>query len=75
VSLKPAAHLRFAISAWLGGTKSRPVLARRTAAGAVPPGATQAQVILTLATTQTDANGPNAPQAGYDYATAAAITG
>ncbi|HMD91775.1 MAG TPA: alkaline phosphatase family protein [Trebonia sp.] len=56
------------------GRQARPVLARRTAAGAVPPGTARAQVILTLATTLTNANGPNAPQAGYDYATAAGLS-
>ena len=56
------------------GRQQRPVLARRTASGAVPPGTARAQVIVTLATTLTNANGPNAPQAGYDYATAAGLS-
>ncbi len=56
------------------GKQSRPVLARRAATGAVPAGATEAQVILTLATTLTDANGPDAPQTGYDYAAAGGLS-
>ena len=47
-------------------------LQRRTATGALPAGAVTAQVTLTLATTLTDINGPDAPQTGYDYATAGA---
>jgi YVTN family beta-propeller protein len=53
------------------GRQAHPVLARKTAAGVVPLGTAQAEVILTLATTLTDWNGPYAPQVGYDYATAA----
>jgi YVTN family beta-propeller protein len=56
------------------GRQARAVLEHRTATGTVPPGTTRAQVTLTLATTLTDANGPNAPQVGYDYATAADLS-
>jgi len=94
-----AGATRYALSGWLGGTRtsdaevtvrflnargqvtgtavigpagrqSRPVLTSRSAAGAVPAGTTHAQVTVTLATTLTDDNGPNAPQTGYDYAVA-----
>jgi YVTN family beta-propeller protein len=54
--------------------QARPVLERRTATGTVPPGTTRAQVTVTLTTTLTDDNGPNAPQTGYNYATAADLS-
>ena len=46
----------------------------RQAAGTVPAGATRARVTITLTTTLTDWNGPDAPQTGYNYATAADIS-
>jgi len=49
------------------------VLDYRQAAGTVPAGATRARVTITLTTTLTDWNGPDAPQTGYNYATAADI--
>jgi YVTN family beta-propeller protein len=52
------------------GKQAKPVLASRGASGAIPAGTTHAQVTLVLATTLTDYNGPDAPQVGYDYATA-----
>ncbi len=56
------------------GRQQRPVLQRRTATAPLPAGAVTAQVTLTLATTLTNANGPDAPQVGYDYATAGAVS-
>ena len=44
------------------------------AAGPVPAGVTRARVTITLTTTLTDWNGPDAPQTGYNYATAADIS-
>ena len=46
----------------------------RQAAGTVPAGATRVWVTITLMTTRTDWNGPDAPQTGYNYATAADIS-
>jgi len=56
------------------GRQASPVLGYRSAAGVVPAGATTAEVVLTLATTLTDWNGPDAPQTGYDYAAAAGLS-
>jgi hypothetical protein len=56
------------------GRQAHAVLARRTATGTIPAGTTHAQVTLVLSTTLTDANGPNAPQTGYDYAAAADLS-
>jgi YVTN family beta-propeller protein len=56
------------------GNSASAALAYRTAAGTVPAGAVQAKATLVLATTLTDDNGPNAPQEGYDYATAAGLS-
>jgi len=53
------------------GKQAKPVLDYRQAAGAVPAGATRARVTITLTTTLTDWNGPDAPQTGYNHATAA----
>jgi hypothetical protein len=50
------------------------VLDYRQEAGTVPAGATRARVTITLTTTLTDWNGPDAPQTGYNYATAADIS-
>jgi hypothetical protein len=52
------------------GKQAEPVLDFRQAADAVPAGATRARVTITLTTTLTDWNGPDAPQAGYNYAAA-----
>jgi hypothetical protein len=56
------------------GKQAKPVLDYRQAAGAVPAGATRARVTITLTTTLTDWNGPDAPPTGYNYATAADIS-
>ncbi|HEX4398846.1 MAG TPA: hypothetical protein VH136_14510 [Trebonia sp.] len=56
------------------GKQAKPVLDYRQAAGTVPAGATRARVTITLTTTLTDWNGPDAPQTGYNYATAADIS-
>jgi YVTN family beta-propeller protein len=45
-------------------------LAPRSLAGRLPAGATRARVTLTLATTLTNFDGPNAPLVGYDRAVA-----
>jgi hypothetical protein len=50
------------------------VLDYRRAAGTVPAGATRARVTITLTTTRTDWNGPDAPRTGYNYATVADIS-
>ena len=55
------------------GRQTRPVLAYRTATGTIPAGAIQARVTLVLATTLTDYNGPDAPEVGNSYATAAGL--
>ena len=55
------------------GRQARPVLAYRSKTGAIPAGATQASLTIGLATTLTDYNGPDAPQVGNSYATAAAV--
>jgi YVTN family beta-propeller protein len=55
------------------GRQTRPVLAYRTVTGTIPAGATQAKVTLILATTLTDDNGPDAPEVGNSYATAAGL--
>jgi hypothetical protein len=65
------------------GKQANPVLDYRQAAGTVPAGATRVRVTITLTTTLTDWNGPDAPQTGYNYPpitvgsypVAAAITG
>jgi hypothetical protein len=56
------------------GKQAKPVLDYRQAAGTVPAGAARARVTITLTTTLTDWNGPDAPQTGYNYATAADIS-
>ncbi|HUN32991.1 MAG TPA: alkaline phosphatase family protein [Trebonia sp.] len=56
------------------GRQSHPVLASRTTSGPIPAGTTHAQVTVTLATTLTDDNGPDAPQAGYDYGAAGGLS-
>ncbi|HTU07798.1 MAG TPA: alkaline phosphatase family protein, partial [Trebonia sp.] len=56
------------------GQQASPVLAYRQATGTVPAGATRARVTITLATTLTDDNGPNAPQVGYNDAAAANLS-
>jgi hypothetical protein len=43
------------------GKQAKPVLDYRQAAGPVPAGATRARVTITLTTTLTDWNGPDAP--------------
>jgi YVTN family beta-propeller protein len=55
------------------GRQTRPVLAYRTVTGVIPAGATQAKVTLILATTLTNDNGPDAPEVGNSYATAAGL--
>ena len=55
------------------GRQTRPVLAYRTVTGTIPAGAVQATVTLVLATTLTDYNGPDAPEVGNSYATAAGL--
>ena len=55
------------------GRQRRPVLQRRAATGTLPKGVVSAEVTLTLATTLTNVDGPNAPLAGYDYASAAGL--
>ena len=55
------------------GRQSRPVLQRRAATGTLPKGVVSAEVTLTLATTLTNVDGPNAPLVGYDYASAAGL--
>jgi YVTN family beta-propeller protein len=55
------------------GRQQRPLLQRRTATGALPKNAVTAQVTLTLATTLTNVDGPDAPLVGYDYATAGGL--
>jgi len=67
---------RILASAAIGpaGKQAKPVLDYRQAAGSVPAGATRARVTITLTTTLTDWNGPDAPQTGYNYATAADIS-
>ena len=55
------------------GRRQRPLLQRRTATGTLPKGAATAQVTLSLATTLTNVNGPNAPLVGYDYAAAGGL--
>jgi YVTN family beta-propeller protein len=52
------------------GQQAQPVLASRTATGAVPAGTTHAEVTLSLATTLTSDNGPDAPKTGFNYAAA-----
>ena len=52
------------------GTQATSVLASRTATGAVPACTTHAEVTITLATTLTNDNGPDAPKTGYNYAAA-----
>ena len=52
------------------GKQAKPVLDYRQAAGTVPAGATRARVTITLTTTLTDWNGPDAPQTGYNAAAA-----
>jgi hypothetical protein len=46
------------------GKQGKPVLDYRQAAGPVPAGAPRARVTITLTTTRTDWNGPDAPQTG-----------
>ena len=48
--------------------------APRAATGILPTGATAAQVTIVLATSLTDANGPNAPLTGYNRAIAADLS-
>jgi hypothetical protein len=52
------------------GKQAKSALDYRQAAGTVPAGAARARVTTTL----TDWNGPDAPQTGYNYATAADIS-
>ncbi|HEY7014592.1 MAG TPA: alkaline phosphatase family protein [Streptosporangiaceae bacterium] len=52
------------------GTAGHQAYARRQAAGALPAGARSALLVLTLATSLTNADGPNAPVAGYNRAVA-----
>ena len=56
------------------GKQATAALDYRQAVGTVPAGATRARVTITLTTTLTNWNGPDAPQAGYDYATAGDIS-
>ena len=56
------------------GRQASPALVYRTLTGKVPAGTVQAKVTLTLATTLTDYNGPDAPQVGYNYATAGGLS-
>jgi YVTN family beta-propeller protein len=56
------------------GRQARPVLAYRSKTATIPAGATQASVTIALATTLTDYNGPDAPQVGNSYATAAGLS-
>ena len=56
------------------GKQAKPVLDYRQAAGRVPAGATRAPATITLTTTLTDWNGPDAPQTGYNYAIAGDIS-
>ena len=48
-------------------------LSLRALSGRLPPGARRARVTLTLATSLTNFDGPNAPLVGYDRATADAL--
>ncbi len=56
------------------GKQAKPVLDYQQAAGPVPAGVTRVRVTITLTITLTDWNGPDAPQTGYNYATAADIS-
>jgi YVTN family beta-propeller protein len=52
------------------GEKGRPRLAFRSATGVIPRGAVSAQIVLRLATTLRNFDGPNAPRVGYNRAVA-----
>ena len=52
------------------GYRRRAVLAARSTAGVLPPGAARAEITLVLATSLSDVDGPDAPQVGYDRAVA-----
>jgi YVTN family beta-propeller protein len=57
----------------VGGRRGR-VLALRAASGVLPRGAARASVTVDLATSLTNADGPNAPLVGYDAAVADGIS-
>jgi YVTN family beta-propeller protein len=56
------------------GRTRRAEFAPRAGSGILPAGTTAAQVTVELATSLTDANGPNAPQTGYNRAVAADLS-
>jgi len=72
--LDSSGHVMSTAAAGPVGRGTSPVLAYRTVTGTVPAGAVQAKVTVILATTLTDYNGPDAPQVGYDDATAAGLS-
>jgi YVTN family beta-propeller protein len=55
------------------GDASHPEFAWRQGSGALPRGTRSARVVLDLATSLTNYNGPYAPQTGYDRATAGGL--
>jgi YVTN family beta-propeller protein len=50
----------------VGGRASAATISHRAGAGLIPAGSASATVVLTLATTLTNIDGPDAPYAGYD---------
>ena len=55
-----------------GGAAAR--LARRSASGVLPAGTASAKIVLRLATSLTNDDGPNAPLVGYDRAVAGSLS-
>jgi YVTN family beta-propeller protein len=55
------------------GNASHPDFGFRQGSGTLPSGTRSAEAVLTLATSLTDYNGPDAPQVGYDRATAGGL--
>jgi YVTN family beta-propeller protein len=55
------------------GDASHPDFGYRRRGGALPAGTRSAEAVLTLATSLTDDNGPDAPQTGYDRAVAGGL--
>jgi YVTN family beta-propeller protein len=55
------------------GKKSKPTLRLRSATGAIPRAAVAAQILLRLATTLKNFDGPYAPRAGYNRAVAGSL--
>ncbi len=59
-----------AVTAGPVGEKGTPRLAFRSVTGVIPHGAVSAQIVLRLATTLRNFDGPNAPRVGYNRAVA-----